>query len=145
MSTVRRPLAAFAASAVTFGALDAVWISQVALPVYRSQVPHLLAPSMDAVPALVFYPAFTAGLVYLAVRPGRERSLGSRVRDGAIVGLVAYGTWALTAKSVIAGVTWPVALVDLVWGPVVGAAMAAAAHGVLGLLPGLRQPKSGGA
>ena len=63
MSTTRRIAGSVAAAAVAFGALDAVWIRQVALPLYRAGVPHLMASSFDPVPALVFYPAFTCALV----------------------------------------------------------------------------------
>ena len=127
----KRRVASVAAAAVAFGALDAVWISQFALPLYRAQVPHLLAESFEAAPALVFYPAFTLGLVHLAVRPDEERTLGARVRDGAVFGGVAYATWSLTGKAILKDLTWPVALADLGWGLAVGAAMAAAAHLVM--------------
>lgn len=94
-------------------------------------MPHLLAPSFDAVPALVFYPVFTCALLHLAVRPDEDRTLGVRVRDGAVFGLAAYAAWSLTGKAILDRMTWPTALADLGWGLVVGAAMAAAAHGAL--------------
>lgn len=131
MSKNRRRIASVAAAAVTFGAMDAVWISQFALPLYRSEIPGLMAPSFDPVPALVFYPAFTCALVHLAVRPDEDRTLATRVRDGGVFGLVAYATWSLTGKTILKGMTWPPALADLGWGLVVGGTMAAAAHFVL--------------
>lgn len=131
MSNARRRIASLAAAAGTFGVLDAVWISQVALPLYRSEVPHLLADSFDPLPGLAFYPALTAGLVHLAVRPDEERTLAARARDGAVFGAVAYATWGLTGKAILKGMTWPTALADLGWGLAVGAAMGAAAHAAL--------------
>ena len=131
MNKPRRRIASVAAAAVAFGAMDAVWISQVALPLYRSEVPHLLADWFDPVPALVFYPVFTCALVHLAVRPDEDRPLAKRLRDGALFGGVAYATWSLTGKAIVKGMTWPAALADIGWGLVAGAAMAAAAHWAL--------------
>lgn len=131
MSTSRRIAGSVAAAAVAFGALDAVWISQIALPLYRAEVPHLMASSFDPVPALVFYPAFTCALVHLAVRPTEDRALGVRLRDGAVLGGIGYATWSLTGKAILERMTWPVALADIGWGLFVGAAMAGAAHLVL--------------
>lgn len=128
MSRTRRHVASIAAAAATFGALDAVWISQVALPLYRKEIPELLADSPDPVPAILFYPAFTAALSHLAVRPDEERGAAVRVRDGAIFGGIAYATYSLTGKAVLKDMTWPAALADLGWGVAVGAAMAGAAH-----------------
>lgn len=81
--------------------------------------------------ALVFYPAFTCALVHLAVRPTEDRTLGVRLRDGALLGGIGYATWSLTGKAILERMTWPVALADIGWGLFVGAAMAGAAHLVL--------------
>ena len=131
MSKTSRRLASLGAAAATFAVLDAAWISQVALPLYKSEVPHLMADKVDPVPAAIFYPAFTAALTHFAVRPDEDRPLGKRLRDGALFGLAAYGTWSLTGKAVLKDFTWPTTLADMGWGAAAGAAMAAAAHGVL--------------
>lgn len=130
----RRTPIAYATAAATFGALDAAWISQVALPLYKDGVPHLLADKLDPAPALVFYPLFLAGLNYFAIKPEQDLPLRKRLVDAALFGGVAYGTWGFTMKAVLQDVPWKVALADVAWGAAVSLAVAGAVHGALKLV-----------
>jgi len=65
----------------------------------------------------------------LAVQPGlRAQSLLTAILTGAMLGLVAYGTYDLTNLATLKG--WPlhVALLDLAWGTVVTAIASCAAY-----------------
>lgn len=130
----RRTPIAYATAAATFGALDAAWISQVALPLYRDGAPHLLADDLDPAPALVFYPLFLAGMNYFAIRPEHNLPLRRRLVDAALFGGIAYGTYGFTVKAVMKDVPWKVALADVAWGAAVSVAVAAAVHGALKLV-----------
>ena len=94
--------------------IDAVWLTLAAQPFYRVHIGHLLAPDFAVAPAVAFYLLYVTGIVALAQRGAADwRETGLR---GAMLGLVAYGTYDLTNQATLLG--WPtiVTVVDLVWG-----------------------------
>ena len=94
--------------------IDAVWLTLAAQPFYRVHIGHLLAPDFAVAPAVAFYLLYVSGIVALAQRGAADwREAGLR---GAMLGLVAYGTYDLTNQATLLG--WPtlVTVVDLVWG-----------------------------
>jgi uncharacterized membrane protein len=125
---------AFAVTAIAFVIVDVVWLSLVALPVFRADIGVLLRPAPDLAAALAFYVLYVAGLVFLAVRPGVEqRSTFKAAALGAILGATAYGTFELTSMAVLKGWTWRLVVMDIVWGMFVSALAAA-----IGCAAGLR-------
>jgi uncharacterized membrane protein len=73
-----------------------------------------MADKPDWVAAGVFYLIYAAGLLYFCVNPANS---GARAAfNGAFFGLVAYATYELVNKALLA--RWPVALVvvDMAWG-----------------------------
>jgi uncharacterized membrane protein len=104
---------------LAFLAIDAVWLSQVAIPQFAAALGDMLRPQPDATAAIAFYLMYPAGVVYLAVRPGlMERSAARAAINGAVLGLTAYGTYELTNLAVLKG--WPpgLAMLDIAWGTV---------------------------
>jgi uncharacterized membrane protein len=116
-------------AAVVMALLDAGWITLVASDLYRSELGAMVADSPRWLPALGFYLLFWVGLCWFVVTPALRRGDGfSRVvLDAALLGLVAYGTWALTGLAVLTEMTWTVAVSDLLWGPVMSVAVAVTA------------------
>jgi len=118
---------AYAGAAAVFVVADFIWLGAVAKDLYRSQMAHLLADDFRMGPAIVFYLMYLAGIVYFAVTPalasGRWQDA---VMPGAVLGLLAYGTYDFTNWAVMRD--WPVGLtfVDLAWGAVLTAAAATA-------------------
>ncbi|HOB05805.1 MAG TPA: DUF2177 family protein [Propionibacteriaceae bacterium] len=112
----RRWWIALAVAAVTFGALDAVWLGVVARPLYAAGIGHLMAPQPDVLAAGAFYVLFLVALLYFVVRPNTSRTLRSRLTDAAFFGLVTYGTWDLTSRAVLRDFSWTVVIVDILWG-----------------------------
>ena len=104
------------ASALVMLPIDAVWLTLMAQPFYRVHIGHLLAPDFALAPAVAFYLLYVSGIVALAQR-GAADWREAAVR-GAMLGLVAYGTYDLTNEATLQG--WPtvVTVVDLVWGTV---------------------------
>lgn len=112
-------LKALGAGAVTAGVMDAAWIGGAALKIYESKIPHLMAGSVNVLPAALFYTVHLAGTTYLVVRPGDEtRTHLDRLRDGAVLGVIAWGTFGLTNAAVLDRFPLSIALVDTVWGGV---------------------------
>lgn len=54
-------LKALGAGAVTAGVVDAAWIGGAALKIYESKIPHLMADSVNVLPAALFYTVHLAG------------------------------------------------------------------------------------
>jgi len=119
--------AAWAATAASFLALDAVWLTTANAILYRPALGPLLAPAVRPLPAALFYLAYIGGLTLFAVRPAI--AAGARwtaaARDGALFGLVAYATYDLTNQATLS--VWPtrVTVADLAWGAAASAAAAA--------------------
>lgn len=124
---------AAAATLLSMGVLDAIWLSTMTARLYRRQLPGLLLDTPSWVPALAFYVLYALGVVVLVVLPAldHEYSLARTILVGALLGLVAYGTYDLTNQATLRGWSSVVTLVDMTWGAsltaiVVGIAVTAA-------------------
>ncbi len=120
---------AFAAAAAAMLTLDAIWLSTMAERLYRPELGDLLADQFRPYPAFVFYALYLFGVVYFAVAPALRKD-GWRIAalNGALFGLVAYGTYDLTNQATLRH--WPVILtiLDMVWGSFISAAAAVAGY-----------------
>ncbi len=115
----RRWWIAFAVAAVTFGVLDAIWLTLAASSLYKSLIGHLMAAQPDMIAAVVFYVIFLIGLLHFVVQPDGDRTKGARLRDAALFGFVTYATFDLTSKAVLKDFGWTITLIDITWGIVV--------------------------
>ncbi|MGB3338859.1 MAG: DUF2177 family protein [Devosia sp.] len=125
-------LIAYAASAVTFFALDFIWLSLAVPRIYRPLLGTLLRDSPNLPVAAAFYLVYVIGIVVFAVLPAA--SAGSWLMAlglGALLGLVAYGTYDFTNLSTVRD--WPVmvSVVDLAWGISVSAVAALVGYAAL--------------
>jgi uncharacterized membrane protein len=119
----------YAASLVIFLLLDFVWLGLVARGFYRQQLGHLLGPDVRWLPAILFYLLFVAAVVVFAVLPAVERgSLLRAVLLGGFFGIVAYATYDLTNLATVKGFPTLVAAVDMTWGCVLSAVVAAVGY-----------------
>lgn len=104
-------------AAVIFALIDVVWILTVALPQYQRTIPDLMATTPQLAGAGFFYLIFVAGIVHYGVRPlGPKTPPHQRVAAGALFGFFSYGTWALTAFSILKDFPLSVAITDILWG-----------------------------
>ncbi|MGD2155027.1 MAG: DUF2177 family protein [Gemmatimonadales bacterium] len=116
----------YAVSLAAFLILDFAWLGLIARGFYRQQLGHLLSPDVRWSAAVVFYLIFVAGVVVFAVLPAVERgSLGRALLLGGFFGLVAYAAYDLTNLATLRDFPTLVAVVDVVWGTVLTAAVAA--------------------
>jgi len=117
---------AFAGTLVAFLAVDMIWIARVVRPMYSQQVGGLLRANPQLGAALAFYLTYAAGIVYFAVLPAlASGGVRTALVNGAILGGLAYGTYAFTNYALLEGWTFTVAAADLGWGIVVTAVTAA--------------------
>ncbi|NIM52219.1 MAG: DUF2177 family protein [Gemmatimonadales bacterium] len=116
---------------VTFLVVDLVWLGVVARGFYRSHMGPLLREDIQWVPAIVFYLLFTGCLILFAVMPAMERSSPWRaILLGGLFGCAAYATYDLTNLATLRGFPTLVAIVDIVWGTVLAAIVAAVTYQV---------------
>lgn len=107
------------ASAAAFLMLDAIWLSQMAGRFYRPAIGELLADKPRLGAAAAFYVLYISCVLVLAVLPAlKEGGLLKAAMLGAIVGLLAYGTYDLTNQATMR--IWPTRLtiLDMTWGTV---------------------------
>jgi uncharacterized membrane protein len=108
---------AWISTALTFLALDSIWLSLTASRLYRPLLGPLLRENYALAPAAAFYALFTIGIVVFAVLPSlAETDWKAALARGAFFGLVGYGVYDLTNQATMRG--WPpaVTLADLAWG-----------------------------
>jgi uncharacterized membrane protein len=119
-------VATYAITLVAFLAIDAVGIKFMIYPLFARHVPELLRADMLLGVAAGFYLVYVAGLLYFAVLPAvRAESLGLAVLNGALLGLLAYGTYEMTNMATLEGWAWQMVAVDVAWGVSLGALTAA--------------------
>lgn len=97
--------------------VDLLWIGVVANRFYRESLGEMFAPSVNWVPAVIFYLIYIAGLVFFVISPAiAKHSFVYAVGAGAFLGLIAYATYDLTNLAVIRN--WPLlmSVVDIAWG-----------------------------
>jgi uncharacterized membrane protein len=130
-----RYLLTYGATLVAFLAVDFIWLGFVATRFYREQLGHMMLEKPLLGVAFAFYALYALGIVVLAVLPGlREDSWRTAALLGALLGLVAYGTYDLTNFSTLKG--WPVMMtfVDMAWGTVLTAVAASAGYAAASFL-----------
>lgn len=119
----------YAVGVAAFLVIDLLWLGVVARSFYQTHMGHLMRAQVNWVAALAFYLIFVAGVVVLVVWPALERhSPGHAVVLGALFGLVTYAAYDLTNLATLRGFPVTVAVVDLVWGTVLCAAVSAVTY-----------------
>jgi uncharacterized membrane protein len=114
---MRVVIIAFVTQLIVMGVLDGAWISFAVGRLYKPGIGHLMADKPMALPAVVFYLLYAAGVTYLITLPALAAGGWAQAAvRGAVFGLVAYGTYDLTSFAILRG--WPanVTIADMIWG-----------------------------
>jgi len=118
-------LTAYGATALVFLVLDAIWLTIMVDRLYRPGIGHLMLERPNLAAAVPFYFLYVIGVVVFAVLPGlRAQDWTTSLWMGALLGLVAYGTYDLTNLATLRGWSVSVSLADMAWGSVLTAAAA---------------------
>lgn len=123
---MRTSLIAYGTTALVFLALDVVWLGVMVGAFYKPRIGGLLleTPRLDA--AIPFYALYIAGVLIFAVLPALEQGGWLRaLMLGAMLGVLAYGTYDLTNLATLKGWSVAVTVADLMWGAFVTGAAAA--------------------
>ncbi len=128
-------IAAYLGAGLVMGGLDAVWLTLTNQSLYRAELGPLLAPGFRLAPAIAFYLLYLVGVTVLAVAPERaDNRLAVVAARGALLGLVAYGTYDLTNQATLSLWSARVTGLDLAWGTALTAVASAAGWGAARLV-----------
>lgn len=119
----------YALTTAAFFAIDLVWLLVATPRIYRPYVGDLLLEQPNLAVAGAFYLLYVAGVLVLASLPGLAvDSIRVATGRGATLGLLAYGTYDLTNLATLEGWAWQITVIDMVWGTVLTATVAAAGY-----------------
>lgn len=128
---MRRFLIAYAFTALCFLSLDALWLGLVVPRLYQPEIGPLLLAQPKLLPAALFYLGYVFGVVAFAVLPAQAGAVSMRrsgaLWRGALLGVIAYGTYDMTNLATLAGWSTLVSVVDIAWGGIATAVAAALA------------------
>lgn len=120
---------AYLSTAVVFFGLDFIWLSKVAPGFYKSRIGDLMLAQPNFAAAGIFYVFYIFGIVYFAVVPALGNgSWTSAAVAGALLGLLAYGTYDMTNLATLKGWSVSLSMVDMLWGTFLTSAAATAGY-----------------
>jgi uncharacterized membrane protein len=123
---------AYIATVIVFLGLDAIWLSKIALGMYRQEMGSLLLEKPNLAIAGAFYLLYVGGVVVLAIAPALAEGNWLRaLLFGAVLGLVAYGTYDITNLSTLKGYSARLAMIDIAWGTALTAVSATIGYWVV--------------
>lgn len=107
------------AAAVIFLVIDMVWLLWLGRELYVSEIGAILRQPANVPAAAAFYVLYITGLMIMVIWPAfQAQSIVQGLVYGALLGLVAYGTYDLTNLAVMKGFTTKIAIIDMAWGTV---------------------------
>lgn len=121
-------LAGYAAALISFGAVDAVWLSVMGPLLYRPTLGDILLAELRIGPAIAFYLVYPVGVLVLAVLPAlKSGSLAAAIGSGIVLGAVCYATYDLTNFATLRNWTLQLTVLDIAYGAIVSGLAAAVA------------------
>ncbi len=109
----------YLSTALVFLVLDALMLGWHIGPLFRRHLGDQLLENLRWGPAVAFYLAYIAGLLWLVSLPAlREGVPLQALIGGAVLGAMAYGTYEFTSYAVMRDWHWQMVVTDLVWGTV---------------------------
>jgi uncharacterized membrane protein len=119
----------YALTALVFFAIDLVWLLTMTPRFYQRYLGDLLLESPNLPVAGAFYLVYVVGVMILAALPAYEQGdVRTALIRGALLGLLAYGTYDLTNMATLKGWSIEVTIVDMIWGTVLTATVATASY-----------------
>jgi uncharacterized membrane protein len=114
-------LVLFLATSIIFLVADAIMLRSVIQPIFARHLGETLYDGgFRLLPAVLFYFTYMGGVLYFAGWPAlRDGVPAQAALNGAILGLVAYGTYEFTSWAVMRDWHPQMVAVDLAWGTAV--------------------------
>lgn len=104
-------------TALIFFLIDAIGLRLLIRPVFERHVAHLFADPFRVVPAALFYLGYVAGLLWFVSWPALQTGNAvTALVGGAMLGLLAYGTYEFTNYATLRDWSPQQVLIDTLWG-----------------------------
>lgn len=110
----KKSLFAYLGTLLAFLILDGIWLGVLMGSTYKSLLGSLMLDQPRLLPATLFYLLYALGCVVLVVLPSASWQRAARL--GALLGLVAYGTYDLSNWATLQGWSAQLAIMDMAWG-----------------------------
>lgn len=122
----------YAISLPLFFIIDMIWLGWLGRGVYQHYVGHLLG-TVQWTAAIGFYLVYLIGITYFASYPAYlQGSVLAAAGLGALFGFFTYATYDMTNLATLDGWPWQIVIVDIIWGTVLGASVAAGTVAIAG-------------
>ncbi|MDG1532673.1 MAG: DUF2177 family protein [Paracoccaceae bacterium] len=107
----------YASTAFIFLIIDLIGLRFLVKPVFDRHVSHLLADPLRMTPATIFYLGYIAGVLWFVSLPAlRSGDPISALIGGALLGILAYGTYEFTNYATLRDWSSQQVFVDTLWG-----------------------------
>lgn len=116
-----RLIATYLATALSFAAVDYVWLTQLSTKVYRPTLDSVVLDTARLGPAVVFYLVYILGVMVLAIWPTRNDPLLKTTVTGGLLGAMCYATYDLTNQATLIVWSTRITLIDIAWGTLITA------------------------
>jgi uncharacterized membrane protein len=128
---------AYGVAAVSFLALDVVWLRWASVNLYKPVIGELMAAKFNAGAAVAFYLIYIAGICWFAIKPGvTGGGVQAAMLNGILLGALCYATFDLTSQAVMKVWATHISVLDILWGAfLTGAAASIATWAVLRFAP----------
>ena len=113
--------ALYLATFAVFLALDALMLTTVMKPLFDRHIGHLMLEDPKFSGAGAFYVVYVGGILWFAAWPALAPEGGGwrmAALNGAILGVLAYGTYEFTSMSIMKAWSWQMVTADTLWGAV---------------------------
>lgn len=107
----------YAFTAVIFLVLDALMLRFHMAPLFQRYIGAQMLEDIRIVPALAFYAAYVAGLLYL-VSVSALKTGAPVLVPAVVLGLMAYGTYEFTSYAIMKNWSLRMVITDVTWGGV---------------------------
>jgi uncharacterized membrane protein len=102
---------------LAFVVLDFIWLRAMVSRLYLPEIGSIMRASPDWRAAVAFYAVYAFGMTYLIILPAAASGFATRaLLGGAVLGLVAYGTYNLTNLATLRAWTHKMTMIDMAWG-----------------------------
>jgi uncharacterized membrane protein len=124
-------VSAFFAIIIVTLVLDVLWLKFVMGSIFKSEIGDIALQTPRLAPAAMFYLMYAVGVLILVAIPGASMPWYRALAMGALLGLMAYGTYELTNMATLKPWTWKIASIDMAWGTFITAVSAVAGRKAL--------------
>ncbi|MEM5475847.1 DUF2177 family protein [Pacificibacter sp. AS14] len=116
----------YISTVIVFLVMDAVFLKTVMRPIFEARLDDWLLQDFRMGPAAVFYLAYIGGLLFFVSLPNFETgSIIGVFAKGALLGMMAYGTYEFTNYATLTRWDPLMVAVDVTWGAVLTGTSAA--------------------